>query len=118
MTDLYSTTPGSQRTTSNEEVSSQLSQAVSEWIKKNPDAYKKAQDYGEFLMSSRFANVDKFKIDQDDKEGDIILYNQLLNKIEYYGLQIDELNDFEINVLKKINNNWRSLFNNQDNAMN
>jgi len=51
--------------------------------------------------------VDTFKVETEDKEGEEIMYKDLVNKIKLYGLTKDDLETYEIDLLKKkFGNAW------------
>lgn len=104
---MSSNIPGSKRTPSEWKVGDALEQFVEKYKNENPDKYRRSQEFGEFLLSTRFANVDTFKVDTEDKEGEEIMYKDLVNKIKLYGLTKDDLETYEIDLLKKkFGNAW------------
>ena len=80
----------------------------------NPEKYKEAQKYGEFLMNTRFFNTKNYEIEKEDIEGNNILFNEIVNKKNYYNLSIDDLLDYEIEIIKKKygHNDWKDKFEN------
>jgi len=78
-----------------------MEQFIKKYKDENPEKYKRAQEYGDFIMSTRFANVDTFKVEETDKEGDEILYIDITNKIKLYGFGQEDLETYEIDILKK-----------------
>jgi hypothetical protein len=100
------------RTTSEYFESEALKEAVGNYMKENPEKIKKAQSFGDYIMDSQFANVDTFEINTDDIEGDKILCQKLIHDIKFYGISISELNEHELNVLKRrYGENWKQKFN-------
>lgn len=79
----------------------ELQEAVDKYKSENPLKIKLAEQFGEYLMSTRFANTDDFKVDTGDSEGETILYKQLIKKIEYYGLPPSEFLPFELELLRR-----------------
>ena len=81
-------------------------------MKKNdPIGYSLAQKYGEFLMNSRMADCDNV-IEKQDLEGDQIMFKKVKRDIQNNGLLPEDLNDFEVNILKKfLGEDWKQVFN-------
>ncbi len=88
------------RTPSNNEISETLKTAVDKYISDNPEKYKLAQEYGEFLMSHPLANTDSFEVKLSDIAGDELLLEETLKKIKYYGFDEEDLSEYELNLLK------------------
>jgi len=103
--------PTSKRTPSSWQVSEKLQESVSKYVAENGLRHKLAQDFGDFLLSTQFANCDKFKVDREDLEGEEILVNKLKTNITCYGLMEDDMTDYELILLKKkLGENYKSLF--------
>ena len=100
------------RTTSPWLVSPYIEQAVDNYIKSNPDAYVRAQEFGEFIMDHRLASLDK-QIEKRDIEGEEIMYQKIIRDIKQYGFTKDDLTKFELNILKLIQisykKNWPQM---------
>lgn len=100
------------RTPSSWDISPMVMDAVEQMKKMNPEAYRRAQEFGEFLLNSPLADPDKFA-DKRDINGEEIIFNKIKRDIEFSGITKDDLNDYEIEVLKiKLGDNWESIFNN------
>ena len=108
----YENIPISKRTTCQWAVSSDIQKSVDKLIKDDPSRYKLAQNFGEFLMDTPFANTDTYKIPQDDVRGEKILASMLMNNIKQYGLTQDDLSDSELHLLRKLyGTDWHELLN-------
>jgi len=101
----------SKRTPCEWQVSSYVQQAVEQIIKTNPEMYAKAQEFGEYMLSSRFANVEQMYLEKKDIEGENILYRKILGDIKQYGFNENDLNSYEIEILKnKLGHDYISIF--------
>jgi hypothetical protein len=87
------------RTTSPWLTSPYIEQAVNNLIKNNPIAYNSAQEFGDFIMDHRLANIDE-QIEKRDIEGENILYQKIIRDIKQYGFTRDDLSDQELKVLE------------------
>jgi len=90
-----------QRTPSEWKVDPSLQSIIYKLIENDPAAYRLAQNFGNFIMSSKFANVDTLKVSQEDETGDAILYNKLINDIKFYGLTEEDFTEKEKMILEK-----------------
>lgn len=91
---------------------SEMKKCVDKYILENPEKYKEAQKYGEFIMNSRFCNTNKFEIEKEDLEGNEILFREIVNKKLYYNLSINDLLPYEIEIIKKkFGTDWQLKFN-------
>lgn len=88
------------RTTSDWLSSKQIDQSVEQYKKMNPKGFQRAQEFGDFLLSSRLANPDNM-IEKVDLEGDDILVKKLRQDIEFNGLTKEDLTEHEIELLKR-----------------
>lgn len=86
------------RTPSEWVISEYMENTIQQLIKNNPEAYKKAQEYGEFLLNSRLADLDN-PIEKRDIEGEKILFDRLLRDIKQYGITYNELLEYEKKIL-------------------
>ena len=101
--------PMSKRTPSLDDENNDITNAVKKYIEENPDKYRKAQSFGHFLMSRKFANVDTFKVSEEDDEGNDILYEKLIHDINYYDIKIEELQPYELMIIeKKLGTKWEN----------
>jgi hypothetical protein len=101
----------SKRTTSKWVVDPNIKDAVDKYITDNPDRHRFAEQYGDTIMTSRFANVDQFKIDTRDVEGEEVLFNKLIQDISNYGITEGELFDHEVKILyQRLGPTWRQVF--------
>ena len=106
----------SKRTPSKWQSPTYIEQAVEEIKKNNPQMYAKAQEFGEFMLSTRFADVEQTFIEKRDIEGENILYNKILRDIKQYGFKKEDMDSFEIDILKnKLGDKWESVFNEVEN---
>jgi hypothetical protein len=104
--------PTSKRTTCKWSVSSDIQKSVDKLIKEDPSRYKLAQNFGEFLMDTPFANTDSYKISQDDIRGEKIRASMVINNMKQYGLTHDDLTDSELQLLRKVYGvAWNELLN-------
>lgn len=102
--------PTNQRTPSTWAGSNELQDAIDQYITENPEKYKEAQAYGEFILSSRFANVDTMKVDTTDIEGNEIMADKTIKSMAYYGLVIEDLDSYEIAALEyKFGSDWKNV---------
>lgn len=102
--------PLEKRTASTWHVDPKIQELVDKFMQENPDKYSRAQDYGEFLMNTRFADVNTMRVNTEDNEGDEILYLQIINNVKNYGFTSNDLQEYEINVLiKKLGNDWKNV---------
>ena len=109
--------PMNKRTPCEWQVSEAIQTSLDQMIANEPLKYKMAQDFGDFLMDTPFANVDRFKISEDDVRGEKLRLNNILNSIKYYGMTMEDLSDDEKKLLvKMLGNNWNEIFNVQENA--
>ncbi len=98
------------KTTSEWLESKQISDSIEQMKKLNPEAYKRAQEFGEFIMNTRISNPDN-NVEKKDIEGDEILFKKIKRDIEYFGLIKEDLNEFEINILKgKLGDDYEKIF--------
>jgi hypothetical protein len=97
------------RTTSSWEVSPEVQEAVNKYITENPEKYKRAQEFGEFLMSHPvFNRLDEFKVQSDDVFGNELKFLEIGKLFKFYGVRPNELLESEIEVLKvKLGSNWK-----------
>lgn len=99
----------STRTTSSWEVSPDVQEAVNKYISENPDKYKRAQEFGEFLMTHPvFSRLDDFKVQPDDVSGNELKFLEIEKLFKFYGVRPNELMETEIAALKfKLGENWK-----------
>jgi hypothetical protein len=99
----------STRTTSSWEVSPDVQEAVNKYISENPDKYKRAQEFGEFLMTHPvFSRLDDFKVQPDDISGNELKFLEIEKLFKFYGVRPNELMEAEIGALKfKLGENWK-----------
>ena len=84
---------------------------VIQYIEKHPEEYKRAQEYGDLLMNSKFTNCEKYDITTSDDNGDEIMYRKLINDIKYYNMSEEDMSENEINILKnKLGDKYKELF--------
>lgn len=101
--------PLSKRTPSGWDFSTTLEEAVTKYINENPDKHQLAQHFGDYLMNTKFSNVDTFKVEPNDVEGQKLLYQEIIKRIEFYGIDADELYEWEIDILEKeIGPTWKT----------
>lgn len=110
----YATNTGSlslgKRTPSPYILEGYLKESVEKYIAENPEKVKLAQSYGEFLMSTKFANTDTLEVDGEDTEGNSILFNDIVHRIQFYGIFPDELHEWEMEFLKKVKgDDWKKF---------
>lgn len=99
------------RTTSSWEVSSEVQEAVNKYISENPEKYKRAQEFGEFLMTHpTFSNLDDFKVLEEDVSGIELKFREIEKLFRFYGTKPKELLESETAVLKKkLGENWKEI---------
>ena len=86
-----------------------IPESMMEYIKEHPDQHKEAQKFGEFVMSSKFTDVDNMEIPKVDNSGLEILYKKVMNDIVLYGLTIEDLTEHEIEAIRyKLGEDWKT----------
>lgn len=97
------------RTTSSWQVSPEVQESVDKYIAENPDKHRKAQEFGEFLMSHPiFSRLDDFKVISDDVAGNELKFREIKKLFDFYGTKPNELMESEIHVLKfKLGETWK-----------
>jgi len=100
----------SKRTPSEWKTSEALEEAVSKYITENPQKYRAAQQFGDFLTSHTLAQVDTFKIDQRDIAGQEIRYQELCKVMRYYGVKPKDMEEDEVILLQnKLGSTWKDV---------
>ena len=104
--------PGSKRTPSAWVVSDSLQDSVNKYIAQDAGKYRRAQDFGDFLLDHpQFSQVDTFRVDQTDLNGNELLVQETLKAIVHQGLVEEDLADYEVECLRlKFGENWRKVF--------
>lgn len=104
--------PSNKRTTCPWTVDPAIQTSIDRAIESDPSRYKLAQNFGDFIMETPFANVDTFKVATDDIRGDKIRATNIINTIKQYGLSIQDLNEDEKIILNKVlGSDWTEILN-------
>ena len=99
----------SQRTTSSWQVSPEVQEAVDKYIMENPDKHRRAQEFGEFLMTHPvFSRLDNFKVAEEDIAGNELRFREIEKLFKFYGTKPSELMESEIDLLKlRFGESWK-----------
>lgn len=100
--------PSNKRTTSPWVVDPKIQEMVDQMKSQDPGKYKRAQEFGDFLMGTRYANIDDFIVSQDDLEGDELIFHEIVKNMRYHGMDTILLLPHEEEVLqKKLGAQWK-----------
>lgn len=97
------------RTTCSWQVAPDVQDAVNKYIAENPEKHRRAQEFGEFLMTHPvFSRLDDFKVSGEDIAGNELKFIEIQKLLRFYGTRPNELMEPEINLLKeKLGLNWK-----------